>query len=56
MHGVRGFSRFAQIDGLITGHPGVYARLPKIDTDESRTQGAATAFNLLKVHRAGQVA
>jgi integrase/recombinase XerD len=39
MHGVRGFFRFAHIDGLITAEPAVYARLPKIHTDESRTQG-----------------
>jgi hypothetical protein len=39
MHGVRGFFRFAHIDGLISSDPTVYARLPKIHTDESRTQG-----------------
>ena len=39
MHGVRGFFRSAHIDGLITADPAVYARLPKIHTDESRTQG-----------------
>lgn len=39
MHGVRGFFRFAHIDGLITADPAVYARLPKIHSDESRTQG-----------------
>ena len=39
MRGVRGFFRFAHIDGLITADPAVYARLPKIHTDESRTQG-----------------
>jgi integrase/recombinase XerD len=39
MHGVRGFFRFAHIDGLITADPAVYARLPKLHTDESRTQG-----------------
>src|SRR4051812_27200185 len=39
MHGVRGFFRFAHIDGLISADPAVYARLPKIHTDESRTQG-----------------
>src|SRR4051812_2090256 len=39
MHGVRGFFRFAHIDGLITADPAVYARLPKIHRDESRTQG-----------------
>jgi integrase/recombinase XerD len=39
MHGVRGYFRFAHIDGLITADPAVYARLPKIHTDESRTQG-----------------
>ena len=39
MHAVRGFFRFAHIDGLITSDPAVYARLPKIHHDESRTQG-----------------
>lgn len=28
MHGVRGFFRFAHIDGLIPADPAVYARLP----------------------------
>jgi integrase/recombinase XerD len=39
MHGVRGFFRFAHIDGLISADPAVYARLPKVQRDESRTQG-----------------
>lgn len=39
MHGVRGFFRFAHIDGLIPADPAVYARLPKVHRDESRTQG-----------------
>jgi integrase/recombinase XerD len=39
MHGVRGFFRFAHIDGPITADPAIYARLPKIHADESRTQG-----------------
>jgi integrase/recombinase XerD len=39
MHAVRGFFRFAHIDGLIPADPAVYARLPKIHRDESRTQG-----------------
>ncbi|QKE85734.1 tyrosine-type recombinase/integrase [Arthrobacter sp. NEB 688] len=39
MHGVRGFFRFAQIDGLVPADPAVYARLPKVHRDESRTQG-----------------
>ncbi len=30
LHGVRGFFRFAHIDGLITADPAVYARLPKV--------------------------
>lgn len=38
MHGVRGFFRFAHIDGLIAADPAVYARLPKFQHDESRTQ------------------
>ena len=39
MHAVRGFFRFAHIDGTIASDPAVYARLPKIHRDESRTQG-----------------
>src|SRR3954447_4204613 len=39
MHAVRGYFRFAHIDGLITADPAVYARLPKIHCDETRTQG-----------------
>ena len=39
MHGVRGYFRFAHIDGLITADPAVYARLPMVQRDESRTQG-----------------
>ena len=39
MHAVRGFFRFAHIDGLIPSDPAVYARLPKTHADESRTQG-----------------
>jgi integrase/recombinase XerD len=39
MHAVRGYFRFAHIDGVIAADPAVYARLPKIHSDESRTQG-----------------
>lgn len=39
MHAVRGSFRFAHIDGLIASDPAVYARLPKIHQDESRTHG-----------------
>ena len=39
MHAVRGYFRFAHIDGHIGSDPAVYARLPKIHRDESRTQG-----------------
>ena len=39
MHAVLGFFRFAHIDGLIVSDPAVYARLPKVHRDESRTQG-----------------
>ncbi|WP_460716142.1 tyrosine-type recombinase/integrase [Nocardioides dilutus] len=39
MHGVRGFFRYAHIDGLIGADPAVYARLPKVHRDASRTQG-----------------
>jgi integrase/recombinase XerD len=39
LHGVRGFFRFAHIDGLIAADPAVYARLPKLHADEIRTQG-----------------
>ena len=30
MHAVRGYFRFAHIDGLIPSDPAVYARLPKV--------------------------
>ncbi|WP_183095964.1 tyrosine-type recombinase/integrase [Nocardioides stalactiti] len=39
MHAVRGYFRFAHIDGLIVSDPAVDARLPKVHSDESRTQG-----------------
>ena len=39
MHGVRGFFRFAHIDGLISADPAIYARLPRVQRDKSRTQG-----------------
>jgi len=39
MHAVRGYFRFARIDGLIGSDPAVYARLPKVHRDESRIQG-----------------
>lgn len=39
MHADRGYFRFAHIDGTIPADPAVYARLPKIHSDESRTQG-----------------
>lgn len=39
MHGVRGFFRFAHIDGFTPSDPAVYARLPKVHADETRTQG-----------------
>jgi integrase/recombinase XerD len=39
MHGVRGFFRFAHIDGLIPADPAGYVRLPRIHSDETRIQG-----------------
>ena len=39
MHAVRGYFRFAHIDGLISCDPAVYARPPKIHRDETRTHG-----------------
>ena len=39
LHAVRGFFRFAHIDGLIPADPAVYARLPQVHRDETRTQG-----------------
>jgi hypothetical protein len=36
---VRGFVKVAHIDGLIPADPAVYARLPKVQRDESRTHG-----------------
>ncbi|MFE7223517.1 site-specific integrase [Nocardioides sp. NPDC057577] len=44
MHGLRGCFRFAHIDRLIPADPAVYARLPKVHTDESRTH-ASTGSN-----------
>ena len=38
MYGVRGFFRFAHLDGLIPANPAAYARLPKIHAHESRTR------------------
>jgi integrase/recombinase XerD len=52
MHGVRGFFRFAHIDGLLPSDPAVYARLPKVHHDESRTQG----LDRLELNRFLQVA
>lgn len=37
MHGIRGFFRFANIDGLASRDPAVYARRPKVHQDEIRT-------------------
>jgi integrase/recombinase XerD len=39
MHAVHRYYRFAHIDGLLPADPAVYARLPKVHRDESRTQG-----------------
>ncbi len=39
MHAVRGYFRFAHIDGVVAADPAVYARLPKANRDESRTHG-----------------
>ena len=39
MHAVRGYFRFAHIDGLSPADPAVYAKVPRIHRDESRTQG-----------------
>ena len=39
MHAVRGYFRFAHIDGLIPSDPAVHARLPRVHRDETRTQG-----------------
>lgn len=39
MHGIRGYFRIAHIDGLIPHDLAVYARLPKVHQDETRTQG-----------------
>jgi integrase/recombinase XerD len=39
MHGIRGYFRFAHIDGLTPHDPAVYARLPEVHQDETRTQG-----------------
>ncbi len=39
MHAVRGYFRFAHIDGVVPSDPAVYARLPKVNREESRTHG-----------------
>ena len=39
MHAVRGHFQFAHIDGLTGSNPAVYARLPNLHRDESRTLG-----------------
>jgi hypothetical protein len=39
VHGVRGYFRFAHIDGVTPSDPAVYARLPGVHRDESCTQG-----------------
>ncbi len=52
LHAVRGFFRFAHIDGLIAADPAVYARLPKIHADETRTQ----ALDRLELIRFLQIA
>lgn len=52
MHAKRRFFRFAHIDGPIVADPAVYARLPKVHRDESRTQG----LDRLELIRSLQVA
>lgn len=44
MHAVRGFFRLAHIDGPIISGPAVYARLPKVLSDESELR-AWTGWN-----------
>lgn len=39
MRAIRGYFRFAHIDGVIMSDPAVNARLPRVNRDESRTQG-----------------
>jgi site-specific recombinase XerD len=39
MHAVRGYFRFAHIDGLIGSDPAVYAKLPKIHRDDPAPRG-----------------
>jgi len=46
---VRGFFRFAHLDGLIPADPAVYARRPKVLSHESRTHG----LDRLEVRRRG---
>lgn len=52
MHGVRGYFRAAHIDGVTSSDPAVYARLPEVHRDETRTQG----LDRLKLIRFLQVA
>lgn len=53
MQAVRGYFRFAHIDGLIPADPAVYARLPKVHRDESRTQGL-DRFELIRFLQVAQ--
>ena len=39
MHAVRGYFRFAHIDGLVPADPAVYARLPKIHATSPARKG-----------------
>ena len=45
MHGLRGYFRFAHIDGLIPADPAVYARLPKKCTQTNPEPKASTDSN-----------
>lgn len=52
MHAVRGYVRFVRIDAPIGSDPAMYARLPKVHRDESRTRG----LDRLELIRVPQVA
>ena len=55
MHAVRGYFRFAHIDGLIPSDPAVYARLPKVHLDEQGSVGPTRHRERRVVHFAPSI-
>ncbi|QDO88576.1 hypothetical protein FNH13_09690 [Ornithinimicrobium ciconiae] len=54
MHAVRGYFRFAHIDGIIPADPAVYARLPKVHRDESRWTFGLDRLELIRFLQVAQ--